>query len=267
MKNDREVYFISEKTGYAQLYAVPFDGGEPRALTTGKWEVLNVRQSKDKSKFYLIANAEGPSDQFLYEMPGEGGPLTRISQAPGKHTAVLSPDETLYRRRLLVHQQTAGPLRPGEPSAAGSQAAHHFTRAGVRAIRLAGLAHRDGAGARRRQSAGAPVQAREISRRAARRSSSSTARGICRTWIISGPLTTTNTCSITCWRSGASWCSMWTIAAPPATAATGAPPSTSTWAARIWTISWTPRNTRSRNTAPTRKRSASTAAATAGLSP
>jgi dipeptidyl aminopeptidase/acylaminoacyl peptidase len=93
MKNDREVYFISEKTGYAHLYAVPFESGEPRALTTGKWEVLNVRQSKDKSKFYVIASADGPSDQFLYEMPGDGGPLTRISQAPGKHTAVLSPDE------------------------------------------------------------------------------------------------------------------------------------------------------------------------------
>jgi dipeptidyl aminopeptidase/acylaminoacyl peptidase len=97
MKNDREVYYISEKTGYAQLYAVAFDGGEPRALTTGlttgKWEVLSARQSKDKSKFYLIASADGPSDQFLYELPGDGGTLTRISKAPGKHTAVYSPDE------------------------------------------------------------------------------------------------------------------------------------------------------------------------------
>jgi dipeptidyl aminopeptidase/acylaminoacyl peptidase len=93
MKNDREVYFIGEKTGYAQLYAVPFDAGEPRALTSGSWEVLNVRQSRDKSKFYLIASADGPSDQFFYEMPGDGGPLTRLSKAPGKHAAVLSPDE------------------------------------------------------------------------------------------------------------------------------------------------------------------------------
>jgi dipeptidyl aminopeptidase/acylaminoacyl peptidase len=93
MKNDREVYFISEKTGYAQLYAVGFDGGEPRALTKGNWEVLGVRQSKDKSKFYLTASADGPFDQFLYEMPGDGGALTRISKAPGKHAAVLSPDE------------------------------------------------------------------------------------------------------------------------------------------------------------------------------
>ena len=54
-----------------------------------------MRQSTDKSKFYLTASADGPSDQFLYEMPGDGGPLTRISNAPGKHAAVLSPDERL----------------------------------------------------------------------------------------------------------------------------------------------------------------------------
>ncbi|MEO8593147.1 MAG: alpha/beta fold hydrolase [Candidatus Solibacter sp.] len=93
MKNDREVYYVGEKTGFAHLWAVPFDGGEPRALTSGNWEVLNVRQSKDKSKFYVVASAEGPFDQYLYEMPGEGGAMTRISKAPGKHTIALSPDE------------------------------------------------------------------------------------------------------------------------------------------------------------------------------
>ena len=93
MKNEREVYFISEKTGYAHLYAIGFDGGEPRALTSGKWEIQNVRQSKDKSKFWLVANAEGPTDQYVYEMPGEGGAMVKLSKAPGKHTAVISPDE------------------------------------------------------------------------------------------------------------------------------------------------------------------------------
>jgi dipeptidyl aminopeptidase/acylaminoacyl peptidase len=93
MKNDRDVYFVSEKTGYAHLYAVGFDGGDPRALTSGKWEVLGVRQSRDKSKFYITASADGPFDQFLYEMSSEGGPLTRISKASGKHATVLSPDE------------------------------------------------------------------------------------------------------------------------------------------------------------------------------
>jgi dipeptidyl aminopeptidase/acylaminoacyl peptidase len=93
LKNDREVYFISEKTGYSHLYAVPFDGGEPRALTSGNWEVLDVRQSSDKSHFFLTASKESPYDQHLYEMPGDGGALTRITAAPGKHAAVVSPDD------------------------------------------------------------------------------------------------------------------------------------------------------------------------------
>jgi dipeptidyl aminopeptidase/acylaminoacyl peptidase len=93
MKNDREAYFISEQTGYAQLYAVSWDGGQPRALTSGKWEVLGVKQSKDKSRFYLTASKDTPYENHLYEMDGDGGPLTRLTQAPGKHATTLSPDE------------------------------------------------------------------------------------------------------------------------------------------------------------------------------
>jgi len=93
MKSGREVYFQSERTGYAHLYAVPFDGGEPRALTAGKWEVLAVRQSDDKSRFYITASKDTPYENHLYAMDGNGGDLTRITKAPGKHTATISPDE------------------------------------------------------------------------------------------------------------------------------------------------------------------------------
>jgi len=93
MKNDRDIYFQSERTGYSHLYTVSFDGGDARALTSGKWEVLNVRQSRDKSEFYLTASKDGPFDQYLYEMPADGGELTRITNEPGKHAATLSPDE------------------------------------------------------------------------------------------------------------------------------------------------------------------------------
>jgi dipeptidyl aminopeptidase/acylaminoacyl peptidase len=93
MKNDREFYFQSERTGYSHLYVTAFDTGETRALTSGAWEVLGVRQSRDKSQFYLTASKDGPFDQFLYQMSAAGGPLTRITQEPGKHAATLSPDE------------------------------------------------------------------------------------------------------------------------------------------------------------------------------
>jgi dipeptidyl aminopeptidase/acylaminoacyl peptidase len=93
MQNDREVFFQSERTGYSHLYAVPFDGGEPRALTSGKWEVLGVKQSRDKSHFYLTANKDTAYEQHLYEMPGDGGNLTRLTGAPGKHVTTISPDD------------------------------------------------------------------------------------------------------------------------------------------------------------------------------
>jgi dipeptidyl aminopeptidase/acylaminoacyl peptidase len=93
MKNGREVYFQSERSGYAHLYAVSFEGGEPRALTSGKWEVLAVHQSEDKSRFYITASKDTPYENHLYTMDGDGGELTRITKAPGKHTITISPDE------------------------------------------------------------------------------------------------------------------------------------------------------------------------------
>ncbi|HUP03263.1 MAG TPA: alpha/beta fold hydrolase, partial [Bryobacteraceae bacterium] len=51
-----------------------------------------VNQSADESKFYLTANYDGPYENHLYEMNAEGGPLTRLTKAPGRHEATVSPD-------------------------------------------------------------------------------------------------------------------------------------------------------------------------------
>lgn len=96
MKNGREVYFQSERTGWSHLYAVGFDGGEPRALTSGNWEVLDVRQSRDQSRFFLTTSKDSLYEQQVYEMDGNGGPLTRLTAAAGKHTCVPSPDDRWF---------------------------------------------------------------------------------------------------------------------------------------------------------------------------
>ena len=93
MKNGREVYFQSERTGFSHLYAAAWEGGEPRALTSGNWEVLAVRRSPDKSHFYITASKDSPYENHLYEMSGEGGDLTRLTSRPGKHVTTLSPDQ------------------------------------------------------------------------------------------------------------------------------------------------------------------------------
>jgi dipeptidyl aminopeptidase/acylaminoacyl peptidase len=93
MGNGNEVYFQSERTGYSHLYAAAWEGGGLRALTAGNWEVLTVRQSPDKAHFYITANADSPYENHLYEMGGEGGPLTRLTERAGKHTTAVSPDQ------------------------------------------------------------------------------------------------------------------------------------------------------------------------------
>ena len=97
MKNDREVYFQSERTGYSHSMPSAFDGGEPRALTSGKWEVTESHDlSDDKSKFFLTTSKDDPGEQQVYEMSAEGGARTRLTAAPGGHAAVLSPDERWF---------------------------------------------------------------------------------------------------------------------------------------------------------------------------
>jgi dipeptidyl aminopeptidase/acylaminoacyl peptidase len=93
LKSDREVAFVSERSGYAHLYALPYEGGEARPLTTGKWEVQYAQLTRDKSTFYLRTNEGGPEHEHLWSMPSNGGDRTRITSLPGDHRALLSRDE------------------------------------------------------------------------------------------------------------------------------------------------------------------------------
>jgi dipeptidyl aminopeptidase/acylaminoacyl peptidase len=93
MKSDRDVYFQSERSGYSHLYTVPWEGGEPRALTSGNWEVREAEISRDKSRFYLETSEADPGVTQLYEMNAEGGTRTPITPEPGNHNVTLSLDE------------------------------------------------------------------------------------------------------------------------------------------------------------------------------
>ena len=96
MKDDQSVYFQSERTGYSHLYTVPFDGGEPRALTSGQWEVSSAVLSRNKSRFFLITSEADPGEHNAYEMSAAGGARTRLTSSPGGHSCVPSPDDQWF---------------------------------------------------------------------------------------------------------------------------------------------------------------------------
>jgi len=95
LPDNAHVYFESERDGWAHLYSVSIDGGEPTQLTSGRFEVSNVRLSQDKSKFYFTSSEGSFFERHLYSMPVNGGARTRFTSMRGENQVDVSPDETL----------------------------------------------------------------------------------------------------------------------------------------------------------------------------
>jgi dipeptidyl aminopeptidase/acylaminoacyl peptidase len=86
------IWYLSEADGFAHLYSVGSDGTGKQRLTSGRWEVRDVKLSPDGRWFDLLTNQVSPFEQHLYRMPITGGALEKITTRTGKHAAVVSPD-------------------------------------------------------------------------------------------------------------------------------------------------------------------------------
>ncbi len=90
-KDNRTLWYVSEESGYAHLYAKT-PGGKARALTNGAFEVSSPVISPDGKWFYLRANAEAPYAYDVYRVAVGGGELQRITSVQGMQEFGLSPD-------------------------------------------------------------------------------------------------------------------------------------------------------------------------------
>ncbi len=89
---DGRVWFASEASGYAQLYAANRDGSGRSALTEGRWEVERAELSADRKWFWLHTSEESPFVRHLYRMPVNGGKREQLTRDHGGHQAVISRD-------------------------------------------------------------------------------------------------------------------------------------------------------------------------------
>ncbi|PYS23882.1 MAG: S9 family peptidase [Acidobacteria bacterium] len=95
LPDNEHVYFESERDGWAHLYSVSIDGGEPKPLTSGQFEVSDVRLSQDKTKFFFTSSEASPFERHLYSMSIGGGTRTQITGLPGQNQVDISADETM----------------------------------------------------------------------------------------------------------------------------------------------------------------------------
>ncbi|WP_288428515.1 alpha/beta fold hydrolase [uncultured Spirosoma sp.] len=95
LADNHTLWFQSEADGYSHLYTVDaLNPGAKKQLTSGKFEVQEIRLSNDKRSFFLQTNEVHPGEQHWYRMAVTGGNRTRLTTMPGANDALLSPDET-----------------------------------------------------------------------------------------------------------------------------------------------------------------------------
>jgi Tol biopolymer transport system component len=70
LPDNHHVYFESERDGWSHLYSVSIDGGSPTQLTSGQFEVSDVKLSRDKTKFYFTSS-EGSLFQHHLFLDGD----------------------------------------------------------------------------------------------------------------------------------------------------------------------------------------------------
>jgi dipeptidyl aminopeptidase/acylaminoacyl peptidase len=92
----RALWFLSEQSGYSQLYVDA--GGKPRQLTSGKWEVSQPQLSADGRRFYFVCNRARPGDYEVCTVDASGGAVRELTALDGVEGFAPSPDG----RQLLV---------------------------------------------------------------------------------------------------------------------------------------------------------------------
>jgi dipeptidyl aminopeptidase/acylaminoacyl peptidase len=98
LQDGRTLWYLSEESGYSQLYALDTAGGRAKALTSGRWEASQAELSADGKRFYFLCNRKWPGDYEVCDVPVAGGDVRELTSLDGVEDFSASPDG----RQLLV---------------------------------------------------------------------------------------------------------------------------------------------------------------------
>lgn len=120
----------SERSGFQHLYLYDAQGNLLRQLTGGDWMVESVAGvDEENGQVYFTGTRDSPLETHLYAVGLAGGPIQRITQAPGMHNVVLDiPNQrfidthdhlnqppTVTLRSLVDDQELGTIFRPDDP--------------------------------------------------------------------------------------------------------------------------------------------------------
>tara|TARA_B110000503_G_scaffold78461_1_gene120568 strand:+ start:5889 stop:8234 length:2346 start_codon:yes stop_codon:yes gene_type:complete len=98
LKDNETIYFQSEASGFSHLYTLNLTSKKKTQLTSGNWEVRDVKLSQDLKTLYISTNTNHPGNREFYKLDSETKKITPILTNDGAYEVELSPNE----KHLLV---------------------------------------------------------------------------------------------------------------------------------------------------------------------
>lgn len=107
LDNGEQFLWNSTKSGYNHIYLFDMKGREVRALTSGKWEVIDfLGFSNENSTVYYTSAEAGPLEQRLYSVNLNGRKQKELSNKAGHHSADFSKTFEYF---ILTHSDANTP--------------------------------------------------------------------------------------------------------------------------------------------------------------
>ncbi len=102
LNGGKDILWMSERSGWSQLYLIARDRGAPRPLTSGDFDVFGVQRVDTIGKWvYYVASPDNPTQRYLYRINyAKRGPAQRLTPQgeTGWHAYAMSPGS-----RYAVH--------------------------------------------------------------------------------------------------------------------------------------------------------------------
>ncbi len=94
---DGSFLWFSERSGFKHLYRYKTDGTLVRQITQGRWEARVLHGVDERSGVAYVSGTERSALGLdVHRVSLDGGPVTRLSAAPGTHRVTFNPSFSLY---------------------------------------------------------------------------------------------------------------------------------------------------------------------------
>jgi dipeptidyl-peptidase-4 len=92
-----EFFWVSDRSGYYQIYRYNYDGALLNRVTSGNWDVIKVlRIDPDRRTIYYTSTEASPLEENLYSIRFDGKSEKRLSKKAGFHRFDMSPNCRYY---------------------------------------------------------------------------------------------------------------------------------------------------------------------------